>query len=122
MESLLDNITGFSITGDTGSELDEMDLHAFLGEPDGEGFTWTGGPLKPQVRQCRQPRSNGLVRPDFEYVAFALAPFRAGQTVSGQDAKKVHVCSFSSSRRGGELTSCFTSRLLESIIARITGQ
>jgi hypothetical protein len=50
MESLLDNITGFSTIVDSGLELDEMDLHAFLGEPDAEGFTWTGGPLKPQVR------------------------------------------------------------------------
>jgi len=47
MESLLDNITGFSITGDTGLELDEMDLHAFLGEPEAEGYTT-------QVRHCRQ--------------------------------------------------------------------
>jgi hypothetical protein len=51
MESLLDSITSFSITADTGLELDEMDLHAFLGEPVAEGYyARTSGPLKPQVR------------------------------------------------------------------------
>ena len=39
--------------------------------------------------------------------SFALAPFRASQTVSGQDTKNVHLCSFSSSWRGGGVNLMF---------------
>jgi hypothetical protein len=50
VEWMLSNITSFSVTSDTGLELNEMDLHAFLCEREEEGRTWTSGPLEPQVR------------------------------------------------------------------------
>jgi len=50
MEVVTENILGYSIVADIGIELNEMDLHALLGEPDADGYTWSAGPLKPQVR------------------------------------------------------------------------
>lgn len=50
LECVKDAIRGFAITADTGLELDEMDLHGFLGEPEAEGYVRIGGPLEAQVR------------------------------------------------------------------------
>jgi hypothetical protein len=50
VEQVLDELRPFSLTADTGLELDEMDLCAFLWEPVAVGYARIGGPLEPRVR------------------------------------------------------------------------
>jgi hypothetical protein len=50
VDQVVDGLRPFTLTADTGLELDEMDLCAFLWEPVAVGYRRVGGPLRPRVR------------------------------------------------------------------------
>jgi hypothetical protein len=48
-EGVFCRLLPFSFAADTGMEFGEMELHAFLGEPEAKGYSFAGGPLNPET-------------------------------------------------------------------------